>query len=756
MLNLMLIKKIGLVTCLIGIFSTLSGQVPESDSLALVALYNSANGDSWTDHTNWLEPGQTVSSWYGIVVQNNKVVNILLGNNNLTGTIPPEIGDLINLTTLELKSNHLSGAIPASIGNLTKLRVLSVRSNELIGNIPNEVENLVNLEHLYLFENQLEGEIPEGIGNLVKLEYLLLQRNQLTGPIPEGLWNLTELDHLSLNYNELSDSIPEDIGNLTKMVFLALDQNNLTGSIPGGIGNMTGLTNLNLGYNQFTGSIPEEIGNLTGLTWFSAENNQLKGSIPQRIGDLSELTFLSLRNNELTGPVPAEIGNLTKLNYLILYNNHLDGTIPSEIGNLKELKNLFLYNNELSGAIPEEIASMDSLQILSLEGNELTGTIPAGIGNLKKLREIDLHGNQINGNIPDEVGNLSTLETLDLNNNNLQGRIPDGIRNLTSLNFLKLNYNYFNFYDLEPLTDLSLGTFVYFPQGSVALDVTQLNSITGNDLEIDITELTQNECVAAHNQYQWWKDGLYITTYSDSPVLSLEGLEEEDAGQYQCTIINSDFPELLLGTDTFFLVLDGPVNIMLSPDDVDENVAAGTLVGSLSAEDPDQSSGHSFTLVAGDGINDADNDLFSIRGDSLFIDISPDFETQEEYSVYIQARDDDTKTIRKAFVIHVNDVEESEPDWQILKRKKKDRVKVYPNPVGSQFSLEFTLTVEENLSVELFDLQGNCLQSCISNSLFPAGSYQLTLDVNKAIMPGIYLLMITSSKGVVSIPLRKE
>ncbi|MEC7886011.1 MAG: proton-translocating transhydrogenase family protein, partial [Pseudomonadota bacterium] len=42
-----------------------------------------------------------------------------LSSNGLTGEIPEEISDLINLTHLDLRSNNLTGEIPLSIGNLT-------------------------------------------------------------------------------------------------------------------------------------------------------------------------------------------------------------------------------------------------------------------------------------------------------------------------------------------------------------------------------------------------------------------------------------------------------------------------------------------------------------------------------------------------------------------------------------------------------------------------------------------------------------
>ena len=46
----------------------------------------------------------------------------------------------------------------------------SLRDNQLTGGIPVELGNLVNLERLWLFNNQLTGEIPDGLGRLTNLD----------------------------------------------------------------------------------------------------------------------------------------------------------------------------------------------------------------------------------------------------------------------------------------------------------------------------------------------------------------------------------------------------------------------------------------------------------------------------------------------------------------------------------------------------------------------------------------------------------
>src|SRR5205823_2637308 len=93
--------------------------------------------------------------------------------------IPAELGNLNNLLDLILGDNQLSGSIPTSLGNLSKLQYLSLRNGKLSGSIPAELGNLSNLLTLDLVGNQLTGNIPAPLGNLTKLLYLSLDWNAL-------------------------------------------------------------------------------------------------------------------------------------------------------------------------------------------------------------------------------------------------------------------------------------------------------------------------------------------------------------------------------------------------------------------------------------------------------------------------------------------------------------------------------------------------------------------------------------------------
>ena len=143
-------------------------------------------------------------------IENTDSLN-LASSNQVKGLIPPEIGNLTNLTYLTLLGNGLTGPIPPEIGNLTKLIKLNLGTNQLTGSLPPEIGNLANLTHLMLNVNQLTGEIPTEVGNMTNLEGLGLAFNQFTGEIPPEIGNLTNLTGLNLSSNQLTGKIPDSI-----------------------------------------------------------------------------------------------------------------------------------------------------------------------------------------------------------------------------------------------------------------------------------------------------------------------------------------------------------------------------------------------------------------------------------------------------------------------------------------------------------------------------------------------------------------
>ena len=452
---------------------------------SLSALYTATGGDNWTYNDNWditrVPTEEELGTWAGVGLSEGWLIQLGLHDNNLTGQLPPELGDLTQLQLLWLEHNFLIGAIPPELGNLTQLQWLDLFDNSLTGAIPPELGNLTQLERLSLFRNSLTGGIPPEFGDLTQLQFLSLSRNILTGGIPPELGNLTQLRALYLYGNSLIGEIPPELGNLTQLQVLRLDGNHFTGVLPRSLMQLDNLQSFYFygqalcapaddAFQGWLSSIPDVRGPTCGPSQFAVEvthrdltalyastnggtwdNNSGwdTTAVPANMEDFGawygltvsngRLQRLSLGINSLTGAIPSELGNLTQLEWLDLNRNSLTGAIPPELGNLTQLRELDLSYNSLIGAIPPELGNLTQLRLLWLVGNTFTGAIPPELGNLTQLWALALSSNTFTGGgIPPELGNLTQLQYLYLNDASLTGAIPSWLGNLTQLKGLQL------------------------------------------------------------------------------------------------------------------------------------------------------------------------------------------------------------------------------------------------------------------------------------------------------------------------------
>ena len=280
-----------------------SGQCPPlTEREAMALLYESMGGPSWNNSDGWLT-GAPLGSWYGVSVDSQgQVVGLSLGSNNLSGTLPPELGGLSNLRWLNLEGAGLRGEIPKWLEGLSNLEELSISNNEFSGEIPPWLGQLPNLISLDLRSNDLTGTIPPELGSLARLYYLKLSNNNLTGEIPAELGGLTNLRRLHLGSNELTGGIPAELGGLTNLRRLYLGSNELTGGIPAELGGLSNLRRLSVSQNALSGMIPTHLGRLTNLTELELSHNaRLAGAIPSGLID-AELETLLTSGTELCAP----------------------------------------------------------------------------------------------------------------------------------------------------------------------------------------------------------------------------------------------------------------------------------------------------------------------------------------------------------------------------------------------------------------------------------------------------------------------
>ncbi len=83
------------------------------------------------------------------------MTGIHLSNNNLSGTIPPDIFQISTLENLDLGFNELEGDLPALLDPMDEIKTIELNDNHLSGKFPKIFEDFCNRSILVLVENNL-------------------------------------------------------------------------------------------------------------------------------------------------------------------------------------------------------------------------------------------------------------------------------------------------------------------------------------------------------------------------------------------------------------------------------------------------------------------------------------------------------------------------------------------------------------------------------------------------------------------------
>ncbi|XP_039689006.1 receptor-like protein Cf-9 [Medicago truncatula] len=520
------------------------------DSSALLQFKNSfvvntsSEPDIWSMcstfyfRTESWKNGADCCEWDGVMcdTRSNYVIGLDLSCNNLKGELHPNctifklrhlqqlnlafnnfswssmhvgIGDLVNLTYLNLSSCYLTGNIPSTISQLSKLVSLDLKSyywpveQKLKLNIftwKKLIHNATNLRELYLngvdissiressllknlssslvslslASTGLQGNMSSDILSLPNLQKLDLSSNQdLRGKFPTSNWS-TPLRYLDLSFSGFSGEISYSIGQLKFLAHLSLTGCKFDGFVPSSLWKLTQLTflKLDLSDNQITGSIGEF--STYNLSLLFLSNNNLQGDFSNSIYKLQNLAALSLSSNNLSGVVDFhQFSNFRKLFSLDLsYNNLISINVGSGADYiLPNLDDLSLSSCNVNG-FPKFLASLENLQGLDLSNNKIQGKVPKWfheklLHTWKEIRIINLSFNKLQGDLPIPPYGIQYFS---LSNNNFTGDIALSLCNASSLNLLNLANN-----NLTGTIPQCLGTFPYLS----VLDM-QMNNLYGS------------------------------------------------------------------------------------------------------------------------------------------------------------------------------------------------------------------------------------------------------------------------------------
>ena len=291
----------------------------------------------------------------------------------------------------------------------------SLVRNNMTGTLPSEIGHLEDI-NLLLIENQtgLHGVLPSTIGNMTMLSSIsiLFMGPNFGGLIPQSMFAMPSLTHLNINFNEGTWAFPSEIqlGEESSLETIAAESTKLSGLLPTFLftSDAHKLKVINLRGTSLQGPIPDTIGSIRSLEYLSLHENQLNGTLPPSIGGLTNTTVIALGKNVFEGSIPASFGNLDKLQVLDLSHNRLEGPIPDTFSQLSSLEHVSLQGNaNLNGSI-SAFESLDRLSSLMLYGNSFSGVLPEGLFS-EYTGEIwaDLGHNNFTGKMPESFSQFA-------------------------------------------------------------------------------------------------------------------------------------------------------------------------------------------------------------------------------------------------------------------------------------------------------------------------------------------------------------
>lgn len=155
------------------------------------------------------------------------------------------------------------------------------------------------------------------------------------------------------------------------------------------------------------------------------------------------------------------------------------------------------------------------------------------------------------------------------------------------------------------------------------------------------------------------------TATGEISVANSTALDFETSPTFSLTIQVTDDGQPNLsttGTVTIGLtnVNEPPTGVTLTPSRVNEGIAPSSLVGILSANDPDTTETHTFTLIS--GLNDRDNFRFQIVGNQLIALQTVNYEVTPVAFIMVRVTDSANVSFDATLQIIVNDINEVPTD----------------------------------------------------------------------------------------------
>ena len=455
------------------------------DCMALLDAKDALRG---AEALNW-SVDTTIADWDGITTGGtpSRVTKVEVDDEDLTGTIPAELGSLTGLTHLDLSDNSLTGDIPAELGLLSSLVSVKLSGNSLTGCIPVALQSVAtnDLSSLNLLYCQPPAPGAPTAGTVTETSvplswtaasnvstYRIEYRDGDSGDWTVDSESITTTSHTvdelacgtayqfrlsaygsgttyAAAWSDPSEALTASTGACTPPVFgatsysfsvmedaavdapvgtvSATDDDTVTYAITAG--NDAGLVAIGEATGAITvaADLSGQSGTTVTLTVAARDTIGSEATVTVAVAITGTCDSGTAVSNPTSNP-----GLVADCKTLLGLHSALAGTATL---NWSADLAMSAWRGISIGDAPRRVIGMN------LRSSGLGGAIPAALGDLTGLEDLWLNRNRLTGEIPAELGNLTSLYTLYLDQNQLTGEIPAELGNLGRLEDLYLFNN---------------------------------------------------------------------------------------------------------------------------------------------------------------------------------------------------------------------------------------------------------------------------------------------------------------------------
>ena len=418
----------------------------QSDSLALVSLYEACADENHTGLENWLSA--PLSEWQNVTITEvdgvNRVTGIAFKNMALVGTLPDALGNLSEMSgKIELLDQAgLTGTFPAAIWNWTKVERMQIKRCGFTAMDVDGLENMINLYEINTEETPFEGEVPLAFFTLPAMRDIYLE-DGMWSSLPDGLTlpTPTPIRRFYLNGNQFTD-LPD----LSGMVWasgakIKISNNALT--FEDVEPNMWIATDANVDAFEYSPQ-QESIGDDVYVYAAAGSEVILQSNIEassstvyvwikadEQVGDTENLTLDSFDPATQSGTYYCIVQNSAvpglefKTGMSMVYENVTAQDSLALVALYNECggENGSGYDNWLEGPLStwqnvtvSEVDGVDRVTHVEFKYMTVTGALPSVLGNLTEMSgKIQLHNKtELTGEFPAFIWNWTKVEILQI------------------------------------------------------------------------------------------------------------------------------------------------------------------------------------------------------------------------------------------------------------------------------------------------------------------------------------------------------